>query len=148
MRDWKTAACLSLQLWNWMDEKSAQRSINVPRVLCLYTIKGRIILNYKNNAYVSFAFFLVVRDNFKTLCIQINLPAHDALNQKNNKSFHFYWKGILLQFLEKSHFLKNYHEFGKFILKLTRDKSYIFCGLLLLVHIPQDINSPFFNQKS
>ena len=40
---------------------------------------------------------------------QFTWDLHDAENQKNSKSFDFYQRWVLMQFLT-SHFLQNYHE--------------------------------------
>ena len=47
---------------------------------------------------------------------QFTCDVHDALQQKNSKSFYFYWKGILLQFWKNRIFLKNYPKFCKIVL--------------------------------
>ena len=53
---------------------------------------------------------------------QFTSNLHDAVNQKNNKSLDFYWKGIFTAIFKKSHFQKHYPQFRIIVLKLNQDK--------------------------
>ena len=92
------------------------------RLICLLImiifaaiLNAKILKEKNENVILGYTVFFVFFSRFQFTC-----DLHDASNQKNNKSFDFYWNGILMQFWKICIFCKiTMSEDEKIILKLT-----------------------------